>query len=201
MKERPILFSGPMVRAILDGRKTQTRRVVKPQPHKAESVIFNQSEFEPDYGFYFKPNGGMVKCPYGKVGDRLWVRETTIPCWKCDYHNCVADNPTHCASCDENLSDLKKKPSIFMPKYASRITLEITDISVERLNDISTWDIQSEMDVRKLPVSEPKRPETDIETMFIHDCRKGFRELWESINGQGSWEANPWVWVVEFKKI
>jgi hypothetical protein len=148
MKERPILFSAPMVRAILDGRKTQTRRVIKEKLMRGEGAHVNN-------------------CQYGKPGDRLWVRETFC------YHDYLA---RYLYKAD-GVTGVKWKPSIFMPRIASRIMLEITGIRVERLQDISEEDAIAE--------GWPKSSDW-------------YRSLWESINGQGSWVLNPWVWVIEF---
>lgn len=175
MAERPILFSGEMVLAILDGRKTMTRRVVKPQP-------------EPDTDCPHHVGTGIERkariCPYGKPGDRLWVRETfcSFPDGNIFYR---ADN-------DERAPMKGWKPSIFMPRALSRITLEIKNVRVERLQDISENDAKA----------EGTDGERYLGQGFDHCVyREAFRTLWESINGPGSWESNPWVWVVEFKQI
>ena len=186
MKERPILFSGAMVRAILEDRKTQTRRVVKPPRGWAE-----YSHCDP----FAMPRlrGGGTECtaesvydksaPYGQPGDRLWVRET----WQCgDYfiRHPQIDQVRYRAT-DAEL--LHWRPSIHMPRWASRIQLEITGVRVERLQDISEADAISEG-----VYSDPAAP-----------ARDGFMGLWDSINvsrGFG-WAANPWVWVVSFRRI
>ncbi|GIK74431.1 MAG: hypothetical protein BroJett021_34190 [Chloroflexota bacterium] len=191
MKARSILFSGAMVRAILDGVKTQTRRIVKPP-----------SKIVPEWPFPITP------CPYGQAGDRLWVRETwwqdrrdqlvavmDVDGYTIDKHQ--ASNATGCHVGD--MAGLRanqfwrKRPSIHMPRWASRITLEIVAIRVERLQDISEADAIAE----------------GIEPMFLGEtpdmkrlgARVQFKELWERINGPGSWAANPWVWVIEFRRI
>ena len=195
MKEKPILFSGPMVRAILDGRKTQTRRVVKPQPAYVNSL-----------GIPFWPGGkGPVDyrlCPHGAEGDRLWVKEThrfdgidqrigvrEKRIEELSYRADMEGDP----SCD----DCAWRPSIFMPRWASRITLEIVSVRVERLQDISEEDAIAEgvtvhMDAVITAATIPgvKGP------AYLE-----YFDLWESINGPGSWDANPWVWVIEFKRI
>jgi hypothetical protein len=183
MKERPILFSAPMVRAILERRKTQTRRIMKPQP----------------YGFLFqKPvkslGGAEIKCPYGQTGDRLWVRET----WGTDAPNLdtcrrgvesdgLFYGPYYAADADwfDNHT-VRMRPSIHMPRWASRITLEITNVRVERLQDISREDAIAE-----------GTPPPDA----AYSMRDSYMMLWESINGRGSWATNPWVWVIEFKRF
>ena len=174
MSEKPILFSAQMVRAILEGRKTQTRRVIKPQP---------EADLDPstvvaawDTGFIDE------KCPYGETGDHLWIRENF---WKDkDTGKCLG----YCAD-DEgkyaNNKTVKKTPSIHIPRVASRITLEITAIRVERLQDISEEDALAE----GIQVWESELP------------TEQFKDLWVSINGEQSWDKNPFVWVIEFKVL
>ncbi len=185
MKERPILFSGPMVRAIRDGRKTQTRRILKPQG----AVLTDEKA----RSFGIRPpqtrNHPVVPCPYGQPGDRLWVRETWAP---------HADMPTRAAiyRCDRGgdyqdttTPNFRWSPSIHMPRWASRITLEIVSVRVERLNDISAEDAELEGCNRF------------VDSSGSYDARVQFCELWESIHGHGSWDLNQWVWVVEFKEV
>jgi len=185
VKERPILFSAPMVRAILEGRKTQTRRVVK--------HVETNEPVTSDPRPYNKP------CPYGQPGDRLWVRETWLdlgdgitpdgdmkPCgylYRSDH--------------DKNTMKGQWKPSIFMPRAASRITLEITGIRVERLQHISADDAISE-GIEKQGLRW--RDYHGDELGWLDPCQS-YRTLWESINGPGSWALNPWVWVIEFRKV
>ena len=176
MKERPILFSAPMVRAILAGTKTQTRRVVKPQPASV-----------PGYreGDALNCNGKPVMCPHGHTGDRIWVREAHVIVGPGDIgYGITVDHPVARYRATE--PDLFVvggwRPSIHMPRWASRITLEITGIRVERLNDISDDDAIAE-------------------GMANDDAWYDYMRLWEQINGPGSWEANPWVWVISFKRI
>jgi len=204
MKARPILFKPDMVRAILEGRKTMTRRIVKPQPPLgSDGVAYNPSHFEPDRGWYWKPHGGFAKCPYGAPGDMLWVREAFS-----GPHGCrnlkPSEWPEGCPIwywTDGNVAGFdatQPKPSIHMPRWASRLTLEITDVRVERLQDISEDDARAEgiADGGCLNCGEPEPcgcsdPQPDARDAFIH--------LWQSINGDQSWSANPWVWVVSFK--
>ncbi len=211
MKERPILFNAEMVNAILEGRKTQTRRIMKPQPPAdfcagdvaaitngerwaiSRSVCnrLGKGAWPPD------PELGLL-CPQGKIGDQLWVRE--------NYHT---------GKCADNLkpSELSEKvwtenglwypatneepkypispkgkcrPSIFMPRWASRIQLEIINVRVERLNDISNEDAMKE----GIGTPTDSRYATD-----------SFKALWQSIYGEESWFENPWVWAIEFKQI
>ena len=200
MKERPILFSAPMVRAILNGTKSQTRRVFKAQ----------------NGGLWPRPNDlpGMRQilreCPYGKPGDRLWVRET----WA--YHVQAIgsvtdkDGPWVYASDGDHVLQHRLcdrwRPSIHMPRAASRITLEITGVCVERLQDISEADAIAEGIERAddffgcqcwKVYGEPE----GADVVAPNDPIGSYRSLWEFINGTGSWDANPWVWAVEFKRI
>ncbi len=188
MKERPILFSAPMVRAILAGTKTQTRRVVGGLHPDCHSV----RPFGIDFKFY-DPFGRLTqatRCPYGQPGDRLWVREAWAVPHRYDHlgpsNIPVLGVRTHYAATEER-GGLRWRPSIHMCRWASRITLEVTGVRVERLQDISEADAAAE----GIPHSEVSPP--DMDTF-------AFRHLWESINGPGSWDANPWVWVVEFKR-
>jgi uncharacterized protein YhfF len=191
VKERPILFSGEMVRAILAGRKTQTRRVVKSQPSAEFMPVIGEyhrtmvdgrtGECFPSKQIYFGASDGDedFPSPYGRLGDRLWVRETFST------SDCHHGQVVYRADGENNLSDMTWKPSIFMPRSASRITLAIMAVRVERLKDISNEDCFAE----GLP------PET------TKGNRTWYGDLWESINGVGSWDKNPWVWVIEFRKI
>jgi hypothetical protein len=208
MKERPILFSAPMVRAILDGTKTQTRRVVKPQPY--------QSEFEPDTlhingltkkGEFFSASTNIEefikRCPYGKVGDQLWVRETFNGTW-CEEVIYKADGDSAKAAGYEK--EPKWKPSIFMPRSFSRIQLEIIDIGIERLQDINEEDAISEGMSQAVADAIFNVDELSVfAASFIlapHATNRIlFESLWEKINGADSWAQNPWVWVIEFKVV
>ncbi len=210
MRERPIPFSAPMVRAVLAGTKTQTRRVVKPQPFQEDRDICR-----PSTGWAVVDRQGAIQrwdpghirqsCPYGQPGDRLWVREA----WRADRafdavppRSIPVGSPTFMeASRDSWLGGPHDgqpgalRPGMFMPRWASRITLEVTGVRVERLQGISEADAQAE-----------GAPSADLasgrECIFPHQGthRWGFQLLWESINGPGSWAANPWVWVVEFRR-
>ncbi|EML3180119.1 hypothetical protein QK363_23000 [Pseudomonas aeruginosa] len=222
-KERPILFSGPMVRAILEGRKTVTRRVVTPQPDFLGSMVDPNTPFKTlDAGLHAR-----ITCPYGQPGDRLWVRET----WT-DVNMCGA--PALAYRADEDIRDLMEepgflddrgafnyddprvkpypfacwyaeldqarwRPSIHMPRWACRILLEITAVRVERLQDISEEQALAE-GVRGEPCDHARQACADIGCWG--DTAKGaFGFLWESLNGEGSWAENPWVWVVEIKRV
>lgn len=204
MKERPIRFSEPMVRAILDGSKTMTRRIIKPQP-----THFNPAGTPRRV----VPNGGpseSICCPYGEPGDRLWVREAfSGPHCMDASDGCKAVPPSKWGDCsriwywaDGNPTEgdwTRPRPSIHMPRWASRILLEITAVRVERLQDISEDDAQAE----GLEYSERFEGYCigEAEHYNSHDPRLSYASLWESINGPGSWAANPWVWVIEFRRI
>lgn len=197
MRERPILFSGPMVRAILDGKKTMTRRVIKPQPE-----MELDGEILPDGtgGYGWEPVlPPWSKWPY-QVGDRLWVRETWQIIDGCDGPE---DNPVYRADGELSYTDdepFRWRPSIFMPRWASRIALEITAVRVERLQEITEEDARAEgiIDGGCLNCGEHEpcgcnNPQPDARDSFVW--------LWDSINGKTCpWSSNPWVWVISFKK-
>ncbi len=196
MKERPVIFNGEMVRAIIDGRKTQTRRVMKVQPKpsetrsgdfwfsskKLESMV-HVSDFTPgnspiaDCHLFFQEHC----CPFGQVGGRLWVRETFGDC---------GNRLVYRADTEDGAASQVKRwvLSIHMPREACRILLEITAVRVERLNDISEEDAKAEGAPTELCIIGEKH-------------YMGFRTLWKSIYGEESWSANPWVWVIEFKQV
>lgn len=198
MKERPILFSGPMVRAILEGRKTQTRRVVK-------------GRWLPLVEAVMRVNGRWVwttmdydlTTPYGEPGDRLWVRETwaafdldwSWPGRPRDLSGGPWPNIVYRA--DDGLDEhgwKRWRPSIHMPRWACRITLEVTDVRVERLKDITEDDAMAEGWIKRPDLS--KDPEVHADA-----CRDWFVDLWDSINAKRGygWETNPWVWRIEFQ--
>lgn len=216
MKERPILFSAPMVRALLDGTKTQTRRIVKCFKHyvpaeEREIDCVTDSDGLPSRVDMI----GEDLCPYGETGDKLWVKETwfTQP-----YHD--HQKPTEIpvgAGLFYNATDKirgvqtpKLRPSLFMCRWMSRIQLEITRVRVERLNDISEADaiaegIESNAIVsngrRELPVWRDYAQKNFDPFEWFSSPRDSYRTLWESINGAGSWAVNPWVWVIEFRRV
>lgn len=210
VKERPILFSGPMVRAILAGRKTQTRRIVKclggyrrgdqwagPANPSSGMLVYRDGGAWDD-SRDFPPKDPIAMCPFGQPGDRLWVRETTgivryvglvtasLPSQKLVYR---ADEPKE--------QPLRWKPAIHMLRSECRLVLELTDVRVERLNKISEADAYAE----GIEIPSHKAFVSNGAPELRNEARCQFTELWESINGEGSWDANPWVWVVEFKKV
>lgn len=192
MKERPILFKGEMVRAILGGRKTQTRRIAK---HERILEITHTVDRGETVCWYGSSGPAEQFSPY-KVGDRLWVKET--------FSWCAGGMAAYRATDQEpprgsyfNEWPPKWKSSLFMPRAASRITLEIENVRIERLNDISEEDAASEGigDVfADAYLSDGSRAKVKVKKTFA------FRRLWESINGPGSWGKNPWVWVIEFRR-
>jgi hypothetical protein len=230
MKERPILFHSPLVRAILDGSKTQTRRIVKGACNhehlgtplgawglSAKPYIWDGDESDlwrlvgrrPKVGEWVEQwqtavddhACGVVTANYGVPGDRLWVRETvsfstpTIPLGKIpteEQHELFPD--IHCWYQADNdrptWAEAKWFPSIHMPRWASRITLGVTGVRVERLNEISESDAIAEGVINN---------GTDGRPGHVH--RSLYRDLWESSHGPGSWDANPFVWVIEFKRV
>ena len=206
MKERPILFSTPMVQAILAGNKTQTRRIVK----KAPTTEINHRLIALDNGWNWQVDQqGVVPtmhreidnpmvCPYGQIGDQFWVRETwrkydsdECPCY--EYCNCPPHGTyLYYADCLDDES--KWKPSIHMPRSACRLVLEITKVRVERLQDITSADAKAEgFDYSTHPSA--------IEMGYAIGAKTNFRVTWEQIYGQNEWNKNPWVWVLEFKVI
>lgn len=191
VKERPILFSGPMVRAILDGRKTQTRRVVKPQPIWVYDCSVPVLTTDAD------PNAA-IRCPYGVPGDRLWVRETFGRQWRHGFiYRADVETPIPAGGWE---------PSIHMPRCASRIMLEVTRVCVERLQNISEADAQAE-GIQVLPLQSVDDPsawrQSGPGAHQARNARESFRLLWDSINSKRGfgWDVNPWVWVIEFRRV
>jgi hypothetical protein len=202
VKERGILFSAPMVRALLDGRKTQTRRLVNrqgPHFHERAELVGRNLPGLPTGAFVFVDACGedpvpvAVRCPYGEPGDRLWVKETfgflagnglrTV------YR---ADGDPPARSDGSRVEGMKWRPSIFMPRRASRLTLRIESVRVQRLQSISEKDARAEGATR-----------VDFGAtggVGIGSYAQAYRTLWSSLHGPESWAANPWVWVLDFKK-
>ncbi|HDZ9611676.1 TPA: hypothetical protein RU040_002475 [Klebsiella pneumoniae] len=213
MKERGMIFNAEMVRAILDGRKTQTRRIMAPQPaDDIERCIFPNPEAIGWKSSLRHKHGSTTAhfCHYGKPGDRIWVRET----WN-KYGGLLTYRADHDWIDDmrkETVCTAKWVPSIHMPRWASRILLEITDVRVERVNAISPEDAESEGLERTNFTGfgdEPGLPSYPEPDVYFDPLKKQWKEyppeafagLWESIYGEGSWQANPWVWVIEFKRV
>lgn len=213
--ERPILFSAEMVRALLSGTKTQTRRIVKPQPPVDAIQDAGRSEngVQWQWGFAWgETNSPQLRdytCPYGRIGDRLWVRESLYchygSVWKYaadDAGMTMNGEPPFMRDAFIEWDDARKEsgrnsvPSIHMPRWASRITLEITEIRVQRLQEISEKDAIAEglwASGFAAGVCHPHGQE---------NCRRcGYASLWERINGKGSWDANAYVWALTFRRI
>lgn len=201
MRERPILFAAPMVRAVLADVKTQTRRALKPAGRYRLDLAA-------------PADGGPSRCPYGKSGELLWVREAWdfIPEGDPGTPNCAgirywADGGYELRSPPSDFNPMlygkeRVRPSIHMPRWASRITLEIIGVRVERLQDISEADAIAE-GIQRWPLGfrvdvsgAPKH-----ESRTFERAQAAYRWLWQSINGAGSWDLNPWVWVLQFKRL
>jgi hypothetical protein len=206
-RERPILFNGDMVRAILEGRKTQTRRVVKPQPGNDNRIRWPGRK---NIVINIRDDRVPQLCPYGQPGGRLWVRETHAIVPRTAYamsdgaDQVLRPDDSHDAAVFKAGWELSPpgrwRPSIHMPRWASRITLEVTDVRVERLQDISEEDAKAE-GVWKYGDEDCWEIYTKT-TSFGTSCpRRSFESLWQSINGPDSWNANPWVWVIEFRRL
>lgn len=196
MRERPIIFTGEMVRAILEGRKSVTRRIIKPQPVMHDFGRGAEPAFLPPQtikgyqaiGVYAVNNGspGLVKNPYGQAGDRLWVRETV-----CDNGGGEYEYKATSYSQAGSWSS-----PIHMPRRASRLTLEITGVRVERLREITEEDAKAE------GVEPAKWTNANQTCTLTCTPRATFSTLWDQINGKrASWESNPWVWVIDFRRV
>lgn len=216
--ERGMIFNGEMVRALLDGRKTQTRRIVKGTDSAVkfckEWNINGEEVFvvlgEKDHTG-MNPVLGAISCPFGAVGNRIWVREAfrvhsratdvATLVYKASERNSWTEQ-THrvpVAVCNKPTTPEKWTPSLHMPRWASRILLEITDVRVERLNAINEHDAQAE-GVAKLRGGFWKHYQPGW-TQHQLSARGSFVTLWKSIYGDESWNSNPWVWVIKFKRI
>ncbi|HDR8948346.1 TPA: hypothetical protein QDA71_005404 [Burkholderia vietnamiensis] len=213
MKERPVLFSGAMVRAILEGRKTQTRRVMKHQPPAEACDVFTFHHPDPRTHYWGFDGWSLLDwcqpCPYGEIGHRLYVRET----WQHSNHpfgpyesDCLVfyradylDDPLG-ADLERSPDGIRRqwRPSIHMPRAASRITLEITGVRVERLQSISESDARTEG-----VTIEEHHMRGYCAGAYRPPSIRAFHDLWDSLNvarGHG-WDMNPWVWVIEFRRI
>lgn len=214
VKERPILFKGRLVRAILDGRKTQTRRVVRPQPERCVSPV-EVAELLSGQSL------GRIRNPYGVPGDRLWVRETWAPhpnhprcrvAYRADQQSfglsggwassspdapdngIVFPEPVH----GDSPFGCRWRPSTHMPRWASRILLQVTSVRFDRVQNISEDDAIAEGAEATHSDGTPLDPDP---TWDMH--RESFSETWDAINAKRgySWKSNPWVWVIEFRRV
>ncbi|HCM3802175.1 TPA: morphogenetic protein [Klebsiella variicola subsp. variicola] len=226
MKERGMIFNAEMVRAILEGRKTQTRRIMKVQPesNRLGLLLITDSTKHSDIGKYHwaesNATGNHVRskfflCPFGAVGDRIWVREAFFPAplemqsapprktmWNIAYRDGVQMDKLAPAEYNPTIYNYERwTPSIHMPRWASRILLEITDVRVERLNAISEEDATAE-GVPPAGSLLPDYPGTFLTPKgYFATAKVAFQRLWESIYGEESWKANSWVWVISFKRV
>lgn len=235
MKERGIIFNAEMVRAILDGRKTQTRRIVKHQRHPSQEIKLCDDGF-----FHWSMIGAekplsAINYEYGRVGDRLWVRETysllgNEDACPIDWNDNIVNDKTEAAriyraSCAQKSGDYglwsipdeadwkphteemkfegSWTPSIHMPRWASRITLEITDVRVERLNNISPRDVVAEGLIKLPATGRYVRFQGAQHFGLAYDNHKdAFADLWDEVSKPDcNYESNPWVWVIEFKRV
>ena len=211
-KHRPILFSGPMVRAILDGRKTQTRRIVKDRfwdiQSGPENCMNGFRRIDGDCAVWEiqdtvdSTHERRIPCPYGVPGDTLWVREP----WFCEGREQPGQGLHYRANaCEADEAWFKEegwkwKPSIHMPRWASRITLEVTDVWIERVQEISEEDAKAE-GVVPPGCDHPDCVGNTATTCAMRRCRPQFAALWQELNAKRGfgWEANPWVWELTFK--
>ena len=223
MKERPILFNGPMVRAILEGRKTQTRRVVRPSKRWPQYTICKPDGMTDAHSVWwhgpeYDRVGVSMDCPFGQPGDRLWVRETWAGSGNEDGHPIDADGnlvemrdaqifyradttpgPYGCDLLPDGSHYFDSwRPSIHMPRWASRILLEVVSVRVERLQEISYDDAEAEGIEQRWTCLNPGTGSY----AHANDVHDDFRSLWGSIATPGAtWADNPWVWAVEFKAV
>ena len=228
MKERPILISAPMIRATLSGSKTQTRREIKWSKRRPIDFVGGKGDWNDpscwgwshDDGYTLLKSDGEpdcyeLPCPYGQAGDQLWVREAfSGPHCMDASDGCKAVPPSKWGDCsriwywaDGNPTEgdwTRPRPSIHMPRWASRITLEIVSVRVERLQDISEEDAAAEGIYREsedeIPFNGPWYINAG-DSQGYATAKSCYAALWDIINGEGSWEKNPWVWVIEFRRI
>jgi len=244
MTERSILFSAAMVRALLSGTKTQTRRALRMQPPDDSGLmcgpynptVIRRGEEEPGsetFGAFTEEGSWATPCPYGKPGDRLWVRETFY-CDNAFYPdgvgvNCLwreVNGKRAAIPIEEQRAEMLEsmyyradgepewegaeeptpwRPSIHMPRWASRITLEITEVRVQRLQDISEVDALAEgVEPTVVGAGWRRYDDPDCEVVGLIPCCtpvESYRSLWEHLSGPDSWDANPWVWAISFKRL
>jgi len=211
VKERPIIFSGDQVRAILDGQKTSTRRTLKWQPLDViKGKVIDGAQTWVTLDTRDPNHGSIIKCRHGEIGDHLWVKETWCPVHDSEfgeedwvdyratprYANPGVSHPAGWENAPDDPEALKWRSSRFMPRWASRILLEITDVRVERLQDISLNDCKAE-GIPQFSFARGALSDTPP------DPRWKFIELWDEINAKSGypWASNSWVWVIEFKRI
>lgn len=214
-RERPVLFSPPMVRALLAGTKTQTRRTMLYQPHEGAEVVCD--DFHPTvidkageegpgpevFGAWWADGEMALPCPYGRPGDRLWVRESFRLCAEADgtkpRDTDAGYRVWYEADAPHQPGFGKRRPGMFMPRWACRLLLTLESVRVERLNDISEADALAE---GAIPQWEPGCSGRLMEALggfSFRPAASAYADLWEQINGPGSWSSNPWVWVLAFR--
>jgi hypothetical protein len=208
MNELGMLFNAPMVRALLDGRKTQTRRPMKKQPESQPVLCSNVTNgCRPSWVYKTQMGSHYELCPFGDVGDRIWVRETF---WHqpasyeeiCGVKFQEENEVTLYRADGKDWTGVKWTPSIHMPRWASRLTQEITDVRVQRLQEISEEDAIAEG--VHLDEVESYRRQAVVNGFLLRGdspARCAYAALWENINGIGSWDANPWLWAISFKVL
>jgi hypothetical protein len=199
MKEHPILFSAPMVRAILDGRKTMTRRVVKFPAAWDGKHVFSNGSYGLKFGVSDDETVRRLPCPYGHPGDRLWVRETWAAPHHYDGHRPreIPEGVGLHFSATEERGGLLWRPSFFMPRWASRITLEVVSVRVERLQEMGLKDWVADFS------PDCVQQEKALASFVGRENQtKMAQEFWDSINGKiCPWDSNPWVWVIEWTNL
>lgn len=228
-RERPILFKAPMVRALLAGTKTQTRRIMDPQPEPMPADVGRMSPYD-DTGYWWSStkaksmvtmHDAPCMSPYGYKGDRLWVKETWRPTHGHGHGPCECSSVRIAYAADGGWKEFapeavdvdwkipkaalrgKNVTPLFMPRWASRITLEVTGVRVERLQDVSEEDAEAE-GVASLDgeIDEVALcAKAKAMGLTTDDARAWFATLWGSINGDSAWDANPWVWVISFRRL
>jgi hypothetical protein len=213
VKERPILFSAPMIRAILDGRKSQTRRICKDACARGVWADAAHPARDGMPIFWWNITGGAIRgraeitqqtyetglpCPYGGVGTRLWVREKMREDAEGVWRYAADNEAVGCDRANEaamvvwaHHNERTYCPSIHMPRWASRITLQITGVRVERLKSISLEDMRA----------EGLRPNNETSLLWRETLAENFRTLWDQINPKHPWSSDPWTWVIEFKRV
>jgi len=217
VKERGILFSAPMVRALLVGAKTQTRRAIKLREFGPSSTKGYEWTFRDRRALWNDVSTELLMrkfCRYGLAGDRLWVRETHAQFAVGDRTGTAPQCVAYRATCDADdgfdyvnngdevmrIKVTKWTPAIHMPRWASRITLEVTDVRVERLQDISEDDAKAE-GVLSLSEAEVAATNPGGKTWSRGPATARYELLWDAINGDGLWASNPWVWAISFKRV
>lgn len=216
--DRPIIFSAPMVKAIIAGTKTQTRRIVKPQPfamvvQDCDSGEWGQcwDERRAEDGEPLREVWKPMRCPYGVVGDRLWIRERwaaphgfdAFPPGAIPTDTTIIYAATAALGGDKGVGGLIARNPMFMPRWASRLTLEITEVRVQRVGEISEEDAIAEGCSEKARETHPDDESLKIECGYFPPSSHAhaYRLLWDSIHGPDAWEKSPWTWALTFRRI